>query len=74
MFCYMQFYEEACFVEQNFIMDDSMKVKDLLKNLSKQTGVPLAITGFVRVQCGEGLDERKKDFAAEVRETLENVA
>ena len=51
-------------------MDDSKKVKDFLKESAKELGV-LTLSGFVRVQCGEGLeDEGKKDFAAEVADTL----
>lgn len=72
---WLQFYEEVCFLEQSFIMDDSQKVKDLLKSLSKDTGVQLEVTGFIRLQCGEGLEEdSKSDFAADVKSTLENVA
>lgn len=71
----LQFYEEVCFLEQSFVMDDSLKVRDVLKALSKEVGTPLAVTGFVRVQCGEGLEEEdKKDFATEVQETLEQSA
>ena len=52
-------------------MDDSTKVKDLLKQSAKELGIELSISGFVRVQCGEGLEEEgKKDFASEVADTL----
>ena len=71
----MQFYEEACFLEQEFVMDDSIKIKDVLKNAAKKTGVNVTVSGFVRVQCGQGLEEDgKKDFASEVAETLEKAA
>lgn len=67
----MQYYEESCFLEQELVMDDSIKVKDLLKDSAKKLGVELTLSGFVRVQCGEGLEEDgKKDFAAEVADTL----
>lgn len=69
------FYEEACFLEQSFIMDDALRVKDVVAALSKEAGVPVALTGFVRLQCGQGLEEEgKKDFASEVAETLERAA
>ncbi len=70
-FASMQYYEESCFLEQELVMDDSKKVKDFLKESAKELGVSLTLSGFVRVQCGEGLeDEGKKDFAAEVADTL----
>lgn len=54
------------------MMDDSMKVKDLLKTSAKTSGIDLRVSGFVRVQCGEGLEQEggRKDFASEVAETL----
>lgn len=71
----MQYYEEVCFLEQSYILDDELRVRDVLKQISKEAGVPLAITGFVRLQCGEGLEqEGKKDFAKEVKETVAQTA
>ena len=37
-----------------------------LQRLSKKLGVDLSVARFVRLQCGEGLDNQKADFAAEV--------
>ncbi len=37
-----------------------------LQRLSKKLGVDLRVAHFVRLQCGEGLDNQKADFAAEV--------
>lgn len=70
----MQFYEEACFVEQEFVMDDSLKIKELLKQTARETGASMRLSGFARVQCGQGLEESKKEFASEVAETLERTA
>lgn len=50
------------------------QVKDVLKQSSKQLGADLRLTGFVRVQVGEGLEAEEKDFAKEVEETLKSVA
>jgi len=56
-------------------MDDALKVKEVVAGLSKEAGVPIALTGFVRLQCGQGLeDEGKKDFVSEVAEALEKAA
>jgi elongation factor Ts len=73
-----KFYEEVCLVEQPFIMDDKKKIKDVVEEAALKGkingGVELA--AFLRVQVGDGLEEdgtRKKDFAAEVAETLNAV-
>lgn len=71
----MQFYEDACFLEQDFVMDDSIKVQKLLQQASESVGVPIKLSSFIRVQCGQGLeDDSKKDFAVEVAETLQKMA
>jgi translation elongation factor EF-Ts len=39
------------------------------RRVGKETGVPLSIAGFLRVQVGEGLERTEaKDFAAEVQQ------
>lgn len=56
-------------------MDDSQKVKEVLKELSKSIDTPISLTGFLRLQVGEGLEnEGKKDFASEVEQTLRQTA
>lgn len=51
-----------------------VQVQEVLKQSSKQLGQDLQVTGFVRVQVGEGLEAEEKDFAKEVEETLKSVA
>lgn len=51
-----------------------LQVQDVLKRTGKQVGSELRLTGFLRVQVGEGLEQEQKDFAAEVAETLKAAA
>lgn len=70
-----KFYEEVCLLEQKFILDDSSTVAQVVAETGKAAGVDLKLTAFARMQVGEGIeDEGKKDFAAEVAETLKAVA
>lgn len=46
-------------------------MKDVVNAASKSIGSTLSLDKFVRVQVGEGLEEEKKDFAAEVAEALQ---
>lgn len=48
-----KFYKEACLLEQAYIRDDKMSIKDLLTQTGKAAGDSIAITEFVRFQLGE---------------------
>jgi len=61
-----KYFEECVLLEQRFIADDSVKVKDVVDRLSKDVNVKLKLAQFLRVQCGEGLDAARTDFAEEV--------
>jgi elongation factor Ts len=61
-----KFYEEVCLLEQIFIMDGETKISALLKNAEKDVGAPVALTGFVRYNLGDGIEKQETDFAAEV--------
>ncbi len=61
-----KYYEEVVLLEQNFVMDDKVKIKDLLKNFSKELGSEVSISGFKLFILGEGIEKKENDFAAEV--------
>lgn len=47
------FYQETCLLEQPFIKDPKIPVKDLLTSLIAKTGENIAIRRFTRYQLGE---------------------
>jgi elongation factor Ts len=63
-----KYYEEVVLLEQNFVMNDKIKIKDLLANSAKEIGSPIAIKGFKLFILGEGIDKKENDFASEVAE------
>ena len=65
-----KFFEEVVLLEQTWIMDGETRVKAVLEALAGELGVPVAVTGFVRYQLGEGIERESKDFAAEVAAQL----
>lgn len=67
-----KFYEEICLLEQNFIKDPSMKIKDILNENISKIGENLKIRRFVRFEVGEGLEKREENFAEEVSKQLGN--
>ena len=48
-----KFYQDNCLLEQSFIKDASKTVTDLLK----EAGTGITVTGFIRMQLGEGHHE-----------------
>jgi len=61
-----KFFKEICLVEQIFVIDGETKVADVIANAAKELGSEIKLTGFVRLQLGEGIEKEEEDFAAEV--------
>ncbi|MEN6617762.1 MAG: translation elongation factor Ts [Syntrophorhabdus sp.] len=52
-----KFYQEVCLVEQSFIKNPDITIKDLLEELLVKTGEKIVINRFVRFQLGETLQD-----------------
>ena len=50
-----KFYEDACLMEQPFVKDPSLKIKDILTSMIGKIGENIVIRRFVRFQTGEEL-------------------
>lgn len=50
-----KFYEDACLLEQPFIKDTNVKVKDMLTSMIAKIGENIVIRRFARFQVGEEL-------------------
>ena len=61
-----KYYEEVVLLEQNFVMDDKIKIKDLVISAGKEIGSPISLKGFKLFILGEGIEKKENDFAAEV--------
>lgn len=61
-----KFYEEICLMEQAFVMDDKMKIADVLKAFEKENGAKVEIQEFVLLILGAGLEKKENNFAEEV--------
>jgi elongation factor Ts len=61
-----RYFEEVCLMEQGFVKDPNLKVKDLITQLVAKIGENIKVRRFTRFELGEGLEKRKEDFAAEV--------
>lgn len=67
-----KYYEEVVLLEQNFVMDDKIKIKDLIKNSSKDLGSEVTIKDFKLFLLGEGIEKKEEDFASEVNKIINN--
>ncbi len=67
-----KFYEEICLLEQAFIKDPSIKIKDILNEQIAKIGENIKIRRFTRYELGEGLEKREENFADEVAKQMGN--
>jgi elongation factor Ts len=58
--------KENCLLEQSYVHDGAKSVSQVLADLGSKSGGTITVTGFVRMQLGEGIDKKDDDFAAEV--------
>ncbi|XP_068666045.1 elongation factor Ts, mitochondrial [Aristolochia californica] len=66
-----KYFEEVVLLEQKFIVNESVIVKSLLNDLSKEVGSTVQIGKFLRIEVGEGI---QKDVAATVPEAVVQAA
>jgi elongation factor Ts len=61
-----KFYEEVALLSQAFVINPDQTVGEAVKAAEAEAGAPIEVTGFVRLQLGEGVEKEASDFAAEV--------
>lgn len=65
-----KYFEQVCLLDQAFIKDPSVKIKDLLAQKISKIGENLVIRRFVRYEVGEGLEKKEENFAEEVAKQI----
>ncbi len=61
-----KFFKEICLVDQIYVQDSSMTVKQYTESVAKELGGDIKIAAYTRFEKGEGLEKRVDDFASEV--------
>src|SRR5918995_2603068 len=61
-----RFYEEAVLLEQPFVIEPDLKVKDAIDRVAEEIGSSIAVTEFVRFALGEGVSGPSSELAEEV--------
>ena len=65
-----KYYKEVCLIEQLFVKDGDKTIKGLMAEVAKAAGATLDVVKFARFECGEGIEKRKDNFAAEIAEQM----
>jgi len=65
-----KFYKEVCLMEQPFIRDPDVFIKDLVVQKIAAIGENIVIRRFARFELGEGIEKRKDNFADEVMKEI----
>jgi elongation factor Ts len=63
-----KYHEEVVLLEQPFVIDPDLKVKDAIDRLAETLGSSIVLTEFVRFALGEGLAPKPSNLADEVAE------
>ncbi len=66
-----KFYEENCLLEQKYVKDDKVTVKQLIAQGAKEAGIPVAVKALVFFVRGEGIEKKAEDLSEEVAKQVE---
>jgi elongation factor Ts len=58
-----KYYEEVVLLEQVYVHDQDLRVKQAVEKAGKELGAPIKVTGFARFALGEGIDKGAGDAA-----------
>ena len=59
-----KYFEEVCLVEQIFVMDQERKISQVIADVAKDIGSDIKLSGFIRFQLGEGIEQAEEELAA----------
>ncbi|KAH1129707.1 hypothetical protein J1N35_001085 [Gossypium stocksii] len=57
-----KYFEEVVFMEQKYFLNDSLSIKTILDNVSKEVGSPVKIGNFFRMEVGEGIQRYSNPY------------
>lgn len=61
-----KFFKEICLVDQAYVQDGNLSVKQYVDGVAKELGGEIKIAAFTRFEKGEGLEKREDNFAEEI--------
>lgn len=68
-----KYYKEVCLLEQEYVLDTALSVKQVVADVAKKAGAGITVTRFVRYEMGEGIEKRVDNFVDEIAEQMKNI-
>lgn len=65
-----KFYQENCLIEQAFVKENKISIKQHIANVAKELGGSIELLNYIRFEKGEGLAKREENFAEEIAKQL----
>ena len=65
-----KFYEDVCLLNQHFVKNPDVTIKDLLTEATLKIGEKISIRRFKRYELGEGMEKRNDNLAEEVAKQM----
>lgn len=62
--------KETCLLEQKFVKDNDVTVKQYVQNCAKEIGKDIEVVAMVRYEVGEGIEKKEENFAEEVAKQM----
>jgi len=62
----VKFFKESVLMTQMFVMDPDRNIETVIADEAKALGSDIKMTGYVRMEVGDGIEKKEEDFAAEV--------
>lgn len=62
--------KEVCLVDQKFVKNGDVTVKEYVDGVAKEVGKPIRIASMIRYEVGEGIEKKEENFAEEVAKQM----
>ena len=62
--------KETCLVDQAFVKDSNMTVKEYVDSVAKSIGKDIQVVEMLRYEVGEGIEKKQENFAEEVAKQM----
>lgn len=63
-----KYYSENCLMEQAFVKNPDITVGTLVNEATLASGEKISVRRFTRYECGEGIEKKESNLAAEIAE------
>ena len=62
--------KDVCLVDQKFVKNGDVTVKEYVDGIAKEVGKPVRIASMIRYEVGEGIEKKEENFAEEVAKQM----